>query len=262
VQERRVLLDVAEQRERDELGYRVAPERAFRVDQGAHPVSVDQDVAVPQVEVHKHRSGHLVEHRRLAGEQGPDVRGRPGQRDRVSARVRQHRVHHAEERIPPVLPQRAERQGRVAEPGPGDRVQTGYLAAKFGAQFVAFGTGGPWCQLRPRGTRAVRHHQAGVVDEDHRGHRDPLAPAGQPVVQRLGPGQPVLVAQQPDGRTGRELHHQLSAVGQAHQLDVVERPARERTAIRHLFPAHPGFRQDRGQHFHGGNHNVMAGGVR
>ena len=63
-QERGVVLDVPEQRERHEVRRRVAPEHALAVDQSADArstVALHEDVALPQVEVDQVGDGDLVE---------------------------------------------------------------------------------------------------------------------------------------------------------------------------------------------------------
>jgi len=70
-EERRVLPDVPQQRQRDEVRERVSPERALGVDEPADPrgrvTAVDEDVAIPQVEVDQHGRGYLVKHALVPG---------------------------------------------------------------------------------------------------------------------------------------------------------------------------------------------------
>jgi hypothetical protein len=199
------------------------------------PAELDSTRMLPshRVEVDQRGGGHLIQHRRPGGEPVPDAGGRPGQRDGEPSGVLEHRVHHVKEGRPPGLPQRAYCSGGVTEPGPADRVQARHLPAERGPQLVALRAARPGGQFRPRAARALRHHQvparcAGGLHRYHREHRDITTLAGQPVIQRLRPQDPLLVAEQRRIGAGRDLDHQSRPIGQVHQMDGVERPARRR----------------------------------
>jgi hypothetical protein len=124
VQEGGVPADVAEQRQRDRFGQRVAPEGAFAVHQGADPRTPpgvpDQDVAGPQVEVHEDGGADPVQEvRPRVHELGDPVR-RDRQGSGEPAGVGDQGVEHPEEGGPPVGGQA---QLRIPEARAGDAVQ-------------------------------------------------------------------------------------------------------------------------------------------
>lgn len=192
-EERLILPDVPEQRQGDEVGEGVAPEHPLAVDEsadtGCSVRAVDQDVALPQVEVDGTRDGDLVQGRvRRPGRAG-DVVGGERQPCLVAAGVVEDGVVERGERGAPVGGEGPEGAGGVAEAGAGDLVQPGELAPQLRPQVGDFGGG----EGVVPGVARTQRHQEGVAVEDHHARRRHPGLGGGAVEVGLGDEELALV---------------------------------------------------------------------
>lgn len=239
-----VLLHISEQGERDEVGGRVAPEHPLPVDDPADRpgprLPVDEQIALPQVEVDEGGPGDVVEDGRRSGEQRADRVRRARQPSTVRVRVGEHRVRHGGERLPPGRGQRAQRLGRVAESaGPGDGVQPPDEPPQFMPEPPLLAVGQGRADPVPGLPGAGRHDQvrsgrgAGIEPAvHHTGDRDVSCRCRRRVEGDLVDQEVALVAHRRGGRRRRYLHHPVPPVGERDAGDGVVRAAGERAARR------------------------------
>lgn len=182
------------------------------------------------------------------------VVGGAGQAGPVVARVVQHGVQNGGERGAPVVGERAERPGRIAEARPSHTVQAGHLAAQLHTQGHLLGL----CdRVVPRFARAGRHQQMtcrAVAADGHHPRGRYAGLGGATVELGLRKQQAALVAQ-PRG-VRRDLEHIAAAVGEPQLLDGVVGAAAEGAQVHETVGRYLRALQDASGSFPGVHHRA------
>lgn len=228
-----VLLHIPEQGERDEVGGRVAPEHPLPVDDPADRpgprLPVDEQIALPQVEVDESGPDDVVEYGRRGGEQRADPVRRARQSGAVRVGVGEHGVRHRGERLPPGRGQRAQRLGGIAESaGPGDGVQPPDEPSQLMPEPPLLAVRQNRADPVPGLPGAGRHDQvrsgrgAGIEPAVHdTGDRDVPRRRRCRVEGDLVDQEVALVAHPRGGRRRRYFHHPVPPVGERDAGDGV-----------------------------------------